>query len=604
VEEWRLVAGTRQSPVPRLLISPLWPWVLLLALLGLPWLWVWPQRGITASYYANPDWQGRPVVTRAERQINLETIAADPETFPPRQFSVEWVGWIRIDRDGVYTFATQSDDGSEVQIDDRQVVDNLGVHPLRRRAGSIALDRGFHQLRVRYMQAEGYAEWALSWTPPVQPESAVPPHHLFARRPAPAFAFLTRHVSTLWALSWLAAALWLAARIAVSEHEITSGHVKAFAQKAGLAAASSLFALAAVEGALRLAGYLAEDRRDLEARLRSAAASQTSARRALTLGNIVQPSRFPGIVYELKPDTRGTFAGQPLTVNSRGLRDFEYPVRKPEGTIRIVGLGDSSLFGWGVRIEDTTLKVLERRLNATARAPRFEVLNFAVPGYNTAMEAEVFVRKCLDYSPDVVLLNFNTNDYDVPFFMKNPEDAATLRRLYVFDLAYSAYERFVGVAARELQPFDFSNRSLTLEQSARLDEDPLLPEEYAYMVGAKGFARAIDLLVRAVQPRGIPLVVFDVRSYPGLHPTHVANQLRDSQRELLERLSREKGFHFLNTYPYYVEYLRRHPDAPFPRVFAVSDTDSHPNPLAHSINAEALYDYLTSHGLIARRGEP
>src|SRR4029079_19356654 len=130
---------------------------------------------------------------------------------------------------------------------------------------------------------------------------------------------------------------------------------------------------------------------------------------------------------------------QPVLISSQGLHDREYSRRKEPGTFRIVGGGDSSLFGLGVPFEDRGLKVLERHLNERSRAQKFEVINFAVPGYNTAMEAETFVQRCLEYSPDLVLLNFNTNDYDVPGFMRLPDDLATLRKSYLFDLAYSAY---------------------------------------------------------------------------------------------------------------------------------------------------------------------
>ena len=139
-----------------------------------------------------------------------------------------------------------------------------------------------------------------------------------------------------------------------------------------------------------------------------------------------------------------------MVTNSQGLRDFEYTVRKQPETFRIVGLGDSSLFGWGVAVEDSTLKVLERRLNEQGGGQKFEVLNFAVPTYNTAQEVEVFVSKCLDFDPDLVILSFNTNDYDVPEFMKLPDNLAGLRRWYVVDLATAAYERLAGATQTPL----------------------------------------------------------------------------------------------------------------------------------------------------------
>src|SRR5438128_361158 len=221
----------------------------------------------------------------------------------------------------------------------------------------------------------------------------------------------------------------------------------------------------------------------------------------LNVGDVVQPSGHAGIVYELRPNVRVRFVGQPLLINSQGLHDYEYSRHKEPGTFRIVGVGDSSLFGWGVPVEDSGLKVLERRLNEQSRPQKFEVINCAVPGYNTAMEAETFVRRCVEYAPDLVLLNFNTNDYDVPEFMRRPRDLSTLRRSYLFHVAYSVYEGVMGVE-QQLAVFDF-RRTTAERQAAHLDEDPAMPDEYRYMVGAKGVVRALEKLAAAARERGI-----------------------------------------------------------------------------------------------------
>src|SRR5438874_13808375 len=210
------------------------------------------------------------------------------------------------------------------------------------------------------------------------------------------------------------------------------------------------------------------------------------------------------------------------------------------------------------------------------------------------MAADTFVQRCLQYAPDLVILNFNTNDYDVPNFMRLPRDLATLRRSYVFDLAYSVYEGVMGVAGRQPPPFDFNNRTIPLREAARLDEDPALPNEYRYMVGAKGVVRALERLTGAARERAIPFVVFTVKAYPGVVSNYVRDEWRDGQRELLERESRRLGFHFLNTYPYYMDYLKRYPNA----NFAVSPIDGHPNTLAHSIDAEAMFNYLVDRQLL------
>jgi hypothetical protein len=573
--------------------------ILLVPIFLVPILWVWPQRGMTAAFYTNPDWSNQPALVRVERQINLDFVTADSASLPQQDFSVEWSGWLRIDRGGQYAFSTRTDDGSTVEIDGHVVVDNGGIHRATRRTATIAMTPGLHQIRLRFFQATGVYEFYAAWTPPGDTrESPLPTQQLFVHQPLAVIVFLTRRVSSLWLLCWLALAVVIAARIAKSAREIAWVDRRRFALRLTLALATTIVTLLGVEGIIRLAYYLNEDRRSLEVQLQSSRAQAQSSMHDLSLGDLVQPSRHAGIVYELRPNVRGRFMGQPVVINSQGLHDYEYSRRKPPGTFRIVGVGDSSLFGWGVPFEDSGLKVLERRLNEQSGAQKFEVINFAVPGYNTAMEADTFVQRCLEYAPDLVLLNFNTNDYDVPNFMRRPRELATLRKSYVVDLVYSVYEGVMGVAGQQPPPFDFRNRTTALREAARLDEDPALPNEYRYMVGAKGVARALERVAATVRERAIPFVVFDVKGYPGLDPKYVRDEWRDGQRELLERESGRLGFHWLNTYPYFMDYLNRHPDANLRTVFAVSEADGHPNALAHSINAAAIFDYLVAHQLL------
>jgi PA14 domain-containing protein/GDSL-like lipase/acylhydrolase family protein len=572
--------------------------LLLVAIVLVPLLWVWPQRGVTTTFYANSNWRNEPALVRVERKLNLDFMTADSISLPQQEFSVDWSGWLRTDADGQYTFFTTSDDGSTIEIDGHVVVDNGGVHRAVLRDGTVATTRGLHQIRVRFMQTTGLYEFRAAWIPPgATIPSALPTQQLFVHKPPAGIVYLTRHILWLWASCWFALALVTAGRIARSARAVGHGEARRVALRLTLALGTTIAALLVAEVTVRLVHFLREDRRPLEVQLRTYRAQATASMHDLDLGDIVQPSRDPGIVYELRPNVRGQFVGQPLLINSQGLHDYEYSRRKNPGTFRIVGVGDSSLFGWGVPFEESGLKVLERRLNEKSRAQKFEVIDFAVPGYNTAMEAETFVTRCLEYSPNLVLLNFNTNDYDVPNFMRRPKDLATLRRSYLFDMAYSVYDGVMGLE-RQPPPFDFLNRTTALRQAEHLDEDPALPDEYRYMVGAKGVVRALEQLAATAHERNISIVVFTVKAYPGLDPKYERDELRDGQRELLERESRRLGFHFLNTYPYYMNYLNQHPNVNLATVFAVSEIDGHPNSLAHSIDAQAIFDYLVAHHLL------
>ena len=55
----------------------------------------------------------------------------------------------------------------------------------------------------------------------------------------------------------------------------------------------------------------------------------------------------PIIGHEHTPGTAARLMGHDVTINSLGLRNAEIAVKKPEGTTRILMLGDSIVFGWG-----------------------------------------------------------------------------------------------------------------------------------------------------------------------------------------------------------------------------------------------------------------
>ena len=62
-------------------------------------------------------------------------------------------------------FATKSDDGSWLWIDDRLVIDNGGVHGPQNVAAEVFLERGVHTFRVRYLEAGGGSLLTLGqWT--------------------------------------------------------------------------------------------------------------------------------------------------------------------------------------------------------------------------------------------------------------------------------------------------------------------------------------------------------------------------------------------------------------------------------------------------------
>jgi lysophospholipase L1-like esterase len=93
--------------------------------------------------------------------------------------------------------------------------------------------------------------------------------------------------------------------------------------------------------------------------------------------------------------------------NELHFRDRE-PASKSPGVRRIVLLGDSFTEGQGVREEDTTARVLERRLNE-AGPGRYEVRNCGRRGHDFPKLAKAF-EKVLPYEPDLLVYAMVPND--------------------------------------------------------------------------------------------------------------------------------------------------------------------------------------------------
>lgn len=66
-----------------------------------------------------------------------------------------FTGYISVPEDGVYTFGLYSDDGSQLFIDGKLVVDSDGMHDAIEVEGQHAMQRGLHQVRIAYFDHNG-----------------------------------------------------------------------------------------------------------------------------------------------------------------------------------------------------------------------------------------------------------------------------------------------------------------------------------------------------------------------------------------------------------------------------------------------------------------
>jgi lysophospholipase L1-like esterase len=98
---------------------------------------------------------------------------------------------------------------------------------------------------------------------------------------------------------------------------------------------------------------------------------------------------------------------QGVTTNSFGLLGPERSLRKLPNTRRVALFGDSVVQGWGTDQSRSWATLFENRLNSSRPggvSPKFEVLNFAFPGYSLTQMLDVAEEDAPKYEPDVYML--------------------------------------------------------------------------------------------------------------------------------------------------------------------------------------------------------
>jgi len=355
------------------------------------------------------------------------------------------------------------------------------------------------------------------------------------------------------------------------KRETASGHRAPLWKKLLLLAVSTLLGLVLAEVTLRVffwsKGIGRADVREILQRSKTAELPVLDG--GAGLFGLVQPSSYPEIVYELKPHLKGMFQDAVIATNRFGLRGPEISQEKPQRTFRIVGLGDSHMFGWGVGQEELYLALLQRQLNENAESGwRFEVLNFGTPGYNTVMEVATFEHRALAFDPDLVVLHFVGNDLFAPHFLLPPRDLDP-SHWFLIELLRGLFGP--GEQQDELVDFE-AHTGPEAEGSAR--ERRL---KYDEMKGRGPFRRALQHLAELSRPRRIPVLFFELGE---------GSRLRRMARDA----AREVGFRFFNPALTFSAMLAEMKEAPekenFERLFVLG---THPSVLGHQAYARALF---------------
>lgn len=130
--------------------------------------------GLDYSYYEG-SWNNLPTFSTLTPVktgvINTPTLAIRNRD---DNFAARYTGYVSIPADGIYTFYTNSDDGSKLLIGSTEVVNNDGGHVVQERSESIGLKAGLHALTVLYFEGGGDQALSVSYSGPNLGKQTIP----------------------------------------------------------------------------------------------------------------------------------------------------------------------------------------------------------------------------------------------------------------------------------------------------------------------------------------------------------------------------------------------------------------------------------------------
>ncbi len=305
--------------------------------------------------------------------------------------------------------------------------------------------------------------------------------------------------------------------------------------------------------------------------------------------------------YRQLPNVNSGWKGVSVITNSKGIRDNEYTYERQPQKNRILVLGDSYVWGWGVKRQEIFTKLIE------SQKENLEVISMGVPGYSTDQELLWFKDEGLKYSPDILLLLIEGGDFygDVSymcggrfkpmFSIENDKlilthvpvpDDPVIRKIHYFFRSHSyfyifLYKRNITELAKSLyekitdKPLS-SGRASKVESTKKSSESVKENIKNKYIVTLK----ILKEIHSICKENNIKLIL-------------AAHHMVPEQLEVLDGLAKEDDFPFINLIPSLANFKKANPDT----KIRLGNADDHWDPLGHKIIADAIIDYMDKHQL-------
>lgn len=278
------------------------------------------------------------------------------------------------------------------------------------------------------------------------------------------------------------------------------------------------------------------------------------------------------LFWELSPDLLDmNLLQHKVLTNSHGFRSQEISVKKPQGQYRVMVLGDSSAFGFGVAGEETFGAVLSRDLRKKYPHRDVRFINGAVSGYTTYQAATFMKERGWKFSPDLIIISFN--DDPQMEWKQDVQRAPPAILTPIFKLLYK------------------SNIYLTLKKiilNARVKVNPkfaMSPDRANEIsrVTADQLRKNLKYILEEAKKRGTQVIIISMplQSYGD-------GETIKSYRRVMKKSAQDRGFLFLDLLNGWKDHSHEE----------VLIDVMHPNKKGHELIARDLFELIVEKGLI------
>ncbi len=355
---------------------------LLCILIGLHLVLLRYRWGIKGEYYKNSQWEGQATIVKTDKMPYLKG-ESGLHLLSTNTYSVRWTGWIVIENEGVYQFATNSDDGSFLEIGERRIVDNGGAHGKTRSSGEIYLKKGSYPITILYFQIGGYSILETLWTPPGKTEERISPDILFSKKPTNIEIFLRKNIKYFQLLIVriivVVSLIFLFIKTVFPIYEsLKKCGIKRYNKEIILSFGSVFTFIVFTELLLRMINF-----------------SYYPTDIGFNITSEYKIFDVIGDYYKTKPNKTGVFVPQ------------EFPCQKDKNEIRVFLVGGSSVHHLGTA--DYLKEKIQHEIKGYDKTVR--IINISAGGYGTTRLLLHF-QEILDYDPDIIILYSGHNEFE------------------------------------------------------------------------------------------------------------------------------------------------------------------------------------------------